>query len=323
LSFKDIRGQDSAVNFLKRAVESDRAAHAYIFTGPAGVGKSLTAVNFAKLLNCSSKSGEKPCDECSSCRKIGASNHPDVFLLKPEKEGSSIGIGRVREVIKNIGLKPYEAKKKVYIIDGAASLTEEAQNALLKTLEEPPSDSVIIFIVESIGDLFPTIESRSQILKFYPLKVDDISLVLRKVYKLDADRALFLSRLANGSTGLALKLNEEKFFERRSAVLKGLVDGSFFDSDFEGLTRPIVRSYLDMMLTWYRDILIAKAAAGHCGLLLVNADKSDIIEKEAVSLDFRILDDIIRQIMLTESFLEQNVNLKLAMSVLGANICTK
>jgi len=323
VSFRDIRGQDSAVNFLKRTLESDRAAHAYIFTGPAGVGKSLTAVNFAKALDCVCESGEKPCDACPSCRKIDALNHPDVFLLKPEKEGSSIGIDKVRGVIKNIGLKPYEAKKKVYIIDGAASLTEEAQNAFLKTLEEPPSDSVIIFIAESPGDLFPTIESRSQVLKFYPLKADDISQVLSKVYKLDIDRALFLSRIANGSLALALKLNEEKFFERRSAVLKGLVDGSFFDSDFKDLTRSAAKSYLDMMLTWYRDVLVAKAAAGSGGSLLVNADKADVIEKEAASLDFSFLDDIIKQIMLTGSFLEHNVNLKLAMSVLGANICTK
>lgn len=323
MSFKDIVGQDSAVNFLKRAAEGDRCAHAYIFTGPTGTGKSLAAVNFAKLLNCSSGPGERPCDECSSCRKIDASNHPDVFLLKPEKEGSRLGIDRVREVIKNIGLKPYEARKKVYIIDGAAGLTQEAQNALLKTLEEPPSDSVIIFIAENPGDLFPTIESRSQVVRFYPLKTGDISQVLRKVYKLDTDRAQVLSRIANGSLASALKLNEEKFFERRSAVLKGLVDGSFFDSDFEGLTKSAVRSYLDMMLIWYRDILIMKAAAGSGKSLLVNADKSGIIEEEAGRLDFNFLDDIIKKIMLTRSFLEQNVNLKLAMSVLGANICTK
>lgn len=323
MSFKDIRGQDNAVNFLKRALESDKTSHAYIFAGPAGAGKSLTAVSFAKALNCTSEADEKPCDECPSCRKIDGSNHPDVFLLKPEKEGSSLGIDKVREVIKNIGLKPYEAKKKVYIIDGAASLTQEAQNAFLKTLEEPPSDSVIIFIAERSGDLFPTIESRSQTIKFYPLKTDDISHVLRKGYKLDADRARVLSRIANGSLARALKLNEEKFFERRSAVLKGLVDGSFFDSDFEGLTKPAVRSYLDMMLTWYRDILIMKASKSSGESLLVNADKSEIIKKEASSLDFRFLDDVIKQIMLTRSFLEQNVNLKLAMSVLGANICTK
>ncbi|MFH0763793.1 MAG: DNA polymerase III subunit delta' [Candidatus Omnitrophota bacterium] len=321
--YKAILGQDRAVSFLKGALESDRAAHAYIFTGPAGTGKLLTAVNFAKALNCSSGSGEKPCDECISCRKIDASNHPDVFLLKPDKTGSRLGIDRVREVIKNIGLKPYEAGKKIYIIDGAASLTGEAQNAFLKTLEEPPSDSVIIFIAESSGDLFPTIESRSQAVRFYPLKADDISRILTKVHKLDTDRARILSRIANGSPALALKLNEEKFFERRSSVLKGLVDGSFFDSDFEGLTRPAMRSYLDMMLTWYRDILIAKAAARHSESLLVNADKSDIIKEEAKHLDFRFLDDIIKQIMLTRSFLEQNVNLKLAMSVLGASICTK
>jgi len=334
LSFRDIKGQDSAVNFLKRSCENNKTSSAYIFAGPKGVGKKLAAVNFAKALNCltplevrlltgQAESGEKPCDGCASCKKIGSSNHPDVFLLKPEKEGSHLGIDRIREVIKNIGLKPYEAKVKVYIIDDAAYLTQEAQNALLKTLEEPPSDSVIIFIAESSGDLFPTIESRSQVLKFFPLKAEDIKDILKKVHNLDDARALVLSRISTGSLALALKLNDEKFFEKRAGVLKGLADGSFFDSDFNGLTKSDMRSYLDMMLTWYRDILIAKAAASPDESLLINADKAKTIEEEARRLDFAFLDNIIKQILLTGSFLEQNVNTKLAMSVLGANICTK
>ncbi len=322
MSFRDIKGQDSAVLFLKRSGDSDKAAHAYIFAGPAGVGKKLAAVNFAKALNCLADSGEKPCDACISCRKIDASNHPDVFLLKPEKEGSHLGIDKVREVIKNIGLKPYEGKVKAYIIDDAASLTQEAQNALLKTLEEPPSDSVIIFIAESSGDLFPTIESRSQVVKFLPLKAGDIREILKTVHKLKIGRAEVLSRIANGSLASALRLNEKKFFEKRSSVLKGLVDGSFFDSDFDGLTKSDTLVFLDTMLTWYRDILIAKAA-GKPESLLVNVDKLDIIEEEAKRYDFGFLDNIIKQIILTGSFLEQNVNPKLALSVLGASICTK
>lgn len=322
MSFRDIKGQDSAVLFLKRSGDGDKAAHAYIFAGPAGVGKKLAALNFAKALNCLADSGEKPCDACISCRKIDASNHPDVFLLKPEKEGSHLGIDKVREVIKNIGLKPYEGKEKAYIIDDAASLTQEAQNALLKTLEEPPSDSVIIFIAESSGDLFPTIESRSQVVKFFPLKAGDIREILKTVHKLSLDRAEVLSRIANGSPALALKLNEEKFFEKRAGVLKGLVDGSFFDSDFDGLTKSDTLVFLDTMLTWYRDILVAKAA-DKPESLVVNVDKLDIIEEEAKRFDFGFLDNIIKQIILTGSFLEQNVNPKLALSVLGANICTK
>ena len=319
LSFKDILGQDSAVLFLKNSCENGLTSHAFIFAGQAGVGKKLAAVNFAKALNCTA-SGEKPCDTCVSCRKIDASNHPDIFLLKPEKESSSLGIDKVREIIKNVGLKPYESKKKVYIIDDSASLTLEAQNALLKTVEEPPSDSVIIFIAERPDDLLPTIGSRCQVLKFFPLKAEDIRGILVSVYKLDDTQARVLSRLSAGSLAMALKLNDGKFFDKRSGLIKGLLDGSFFDSDFEGLTKSDTRAYLDTMLTWYRDILITKIAAKSGETLLVNVDRSETIEKEARHMDFDFLDDIIRQIVMTRSFLEQNVNPKLAMGVLGANI---
>jgi len=323
MSFRDIKGQDGAIDILNRSSEKNKVTHAYIFAGPAGVGKKLTALNFAKMLNCLAAAGERPCDECVSCRKIGASNHPDVFILRPEKEGSHLGIDEVRQVIKNIGLKPYEARMKVYIIDDAASLTQEAQNAILKTLEEPPSDSIIIFIVEKAEDLFPTIESRCQIVKFFPLKAEVVGDVLRKDHKIDDARAGVLSRIANGSLGLALKLDGERFLAKRAAVVGGLADGSFFDSDFETLTKPDMRSYLDTMLTWYRDILIAKTLPDGAAELLVNIDRVEAIRKEASRLDFDFLDNVIRQIILTGSFLEQNVNLKLAMSVLGANICTK
>lgn len=292
MPFQHIKGQDSATEFLKRSAEGGRTAHAYLFIGPSGTGRKAAAVNFAKMVNCLAVSGAGPCGECVSCRKIDSSNHPDVVIIAAAKDRSSIGIDDIRYVIKSIGLKPYEAKRKIYIIDGAGNLTREAQNAFLKTLEEPVSDSIIIFIVEDKSDLVPTIESRCQAVRFF-------------------------------SSGLTPGLANEKFAEKKSALLGGLIDGSFFDSDFDRLTKPEARLYLEAMLTWYRDVLVAKASKGAEGVSLANSDRAEAIRSEALRLNFEFLYDIIERIILTGFYLEQNANPKLAISIIGANICTK
>lgn len=322
MSFKDIKGQNSAIGFLKNSSVNGRTSHAYIFLGPSGVGRKLTALNFAKFLNCHAPDDNRPCDECPSCRKVDSRNHPDIFLVSPEKAGASIGIDKIRAVIKNVGLKPYEARTKVYIIDDSSSMTQEAQNAFLKTLEEPPSDSVLIFISDKQGGLLPTIESRSQVVKFFPIDADTVKEILKNNYKLDDAKAQMLSRISAGSIDAALRYKDEKFFKKRSQVLDGITDGSLFDSDFEGLSKPDLRSYLDIMLTWYRDILVTKADPT-LKSLLVNADRTRIIEEEALRMDFAFLDKAIKQVILTGQFLDQNINPKLAMSTLGACICTK
>jgi len=319
LSFKDIKGQDKAVSFLKSVLENNRFSQAYIFFGPNGVGKKLTALNFAKAFNCAIPVGQRPCDACVSCRKIDASNHPDVFLLVPEKEDASIKIDQVREVIKNISLKAYEARKKVYIIDDAHLMTPEAQNALLKTLEEPPSDSVLILITDNMESLFSTIVSRSQVVKFFPFAVAEVKDILTQVYKIDAVKAHILAHISSGMLGEALRQNDEDFFKKRSRIIKGLEDRTFFDWEFEGLSRPDLKLYLDVMLTWYRDILIAKTGLTE-EAAFVNIDKRDAVLNEAARADFAFLDSIIKQIISTNSFLEQNANPKLAMSVLGLQI---
>ncbi len=319
MSFKDIRGQDKAVLFLKNSIANNRVAHAYIFLGPSGVGKKYSALNFAKALNCQAEEAERPCDQCVFCRKIDSGIHPDVFLVAPEKEGASTGIDRVREVIRSIGLKPYEARYKVYIIDDAGSMTADAENALLKTLEEPPPESVLILIAESAQDLFSTIISRSQVVRFSALTIDEVKGILTEVYKVDEPRAHILARLFSGSLGEALKHKDANFFEKRSRIIDGLLNKTLFDSDFEGISRQELKLYLDIMLTWYRDMLIAKTGFAQRSAL-VNVDKEDLISSQAKSRDFGYIDSVIRQIILTTSFLDQNANQKLAMNVLGVKI---
>ncbi len=304
---------------MRGSLSTGRIGHAYIFHGPGGVGKKLTALNFAKAANCLAEEAARPCEACASCKKIASFNHPDLSILMPEKEGASIKIEAIRGLIKDIGLKPYEGRKKFYIIDGAQFMTEEAANALLKTLEEPPSDSVLILITENLGSLLSTIVSRSQVVKFFPLRVDEVRDILVKAYAVDPARSHVLSHLSSGRLGEALKYNDKDFFARRERIISALSSGKFFESDFDKLTKAELKMYLNIMLTWYRDILVTKASGGD-GSGVVNADKLEAISREAASTGFEHLEKVIRQIISTAFYVDQNVNPKLAMAALGVSV---
>jgi DNA polymerase-3 subunit delta' len=238
------------------------------------------------------------------------------MALKPEKEGAAIGIDDVRALIKDAGLKPYEGRKKVYIIDDASNMREDASSALLKTLEEPPSDLILILIADNMERLLSTIVSRSQVVRFFALRIDEVKDVLSAGYGLDQTKANILSHMSSGRLGEALKYNSAEFFIKRDSVIEALEKKIFFESDFDKLSKADLKIYLDILLTWYRDVLIAKSA-GAGGAEIVNIDKKEAVFSEAAKAEYDGLDRMIRQIILTYSFLEQNVNPKLAMAALG------
>lgn len=318
MSFSDLKGQDGAVSFLKNSLAGNKLSHAYIFSGPRGVGKFLAAMNFTKAMICQGQISGESCDKCPSCKKVDSLAHPDVFLLKPEKDGGSIKIDDVRQLIKDAYLKPFEAKKKVFIIDDAKDMKHEAANALLKTLEEPPADSVLILITDDLKALFHTIVSRSQVVRFYPLKPGQIKDALMKKYSVDEAGSLILSRLASGSLGEALKYKDEDVFQKRASLINSISSGSLAGFSFDDLPKDRIRLYLDILLSWFADILSAKAGADDS--MLVNIDKKDIIVSEAKRLSFEYLEKAIDSIISTISYLDQNANQKLAMSVLALKV---
>jgi DNA polymerase-3 subunit delta' len=290
------------------------------------VGKRLAAVNFAKALNCGDLRSGSPCDQCVSCKKIESSKHPDIFILRSKEEGASINIEDVRTLINDVYLKPFEARKKVYMIEGAEYMKHVAANALLKTLEEPPADSVIILLTENIKSLLHTIVSRCQVVKFFPLKLKEVEEILTKEYSLSQADAHTLSHLSGGRLGEALKFKEEDIFTKRSLLINKILSGSRADFDFDDIPKEDVRIYLDMILAWYSDILNMKAGAPD--YMLVNIDKKDIISNEAGRLSFEYIEDIINSAISAIMHIDQNANQKLTMSVLGmkikqVNICTK
>jgi DNA polymerase-3 subunit delta' len=319
VSFDNIKGQDRAIEYLKAAIANGRVGHAYIFFGPQGVGKRLSATNFAKALNCAGSSRDLPCDECISCKKIDSLNHPDFVVLSPEKDSASIKIDAVRELARDISLKPYEARKKVYVIDDAALMKHEAQNALLKTLEEPVTDSVLMLVTSDISRLFSTIRSRAQEVRFFPLTADEVKEALVGAYGVEKTRACILAHISGGTLGGALKYNNEELFEKRSRIIDAIDRKTLFEWDFEGVSRTELKMYLDIILTWYRDILVAKTGSMPAGGF-VNIDKKDAILRQAREIECGRIDDIIKEVISTASFLDRNANPKLAMSVLGLNL---
>jgi len=213
MGFGEIKGQEKAIRLLRRSLEDGRLAHAYLFHGPEGVGKELTARNFAKLLNCSSPRNGDACDRCVSCRSVQKGSHPDLIWLRPRGKARIIPIGdypqseggTVRGLRNALGMKPYMGKWKVGIIAEAHALQRDGANALLKTLEEPPSHTVILMITSRPDMLLPTILSRCQAVRFEAMPQAVLAEMLRSEYSLDEAEAALISRLTGGRMGEAIR----------------------------------------------------------------------------------------------------------------------
>lgn len=170
MSFNSIEAQDAAIGTLRRALRSGKVPHAYIFSGPAGVGKRLTAMALASALNCV-QARDDSCGVCNGCQKIARAVHPDVFTLSLPEQRKSISVDAVRELEGRLATRPHEGRAKVAIIDPADRMTEAAANALLKTLEEPGGGRFLVLVTSRISSLLPTVRSRCQVIRFNALPV--------------------------------------------------------------------------------------------------------------------------------------------------------
>lgn len=223
MSWKNVRGHVTQVQMLERAWRRNRLAHAYLFAGPEGVGKKLFARELAKTLLCE---GRKPdvfdaCDGCPACAQVEAGTHPDYFTAGRPEEKHELPIDVMRELCEKFSLKAARGKGKVVLLDDADDLNEEAANCFLKTLEEPPSGSVLILIGTSPERQLPTIVSRCQVVRFAPLP-DEVVADLLRAAEVEAEAVPRLVRLANGSPGQALALAEPELWEFRRTLLAGL-----------------------------------------------------------------------------------------------------
>ena len=215
MSFDRIIGHSKQIEMLKRAISGGTLAHAYLFSGPESIGKQLVALNFAKALNCE-KGGAEPCNACPPCRRIESRNFIDVQIFAPKGLTRQLKVEQIEQFISQVNLKPFEGKKKVFILSDSDRANVSFQNKILKILEEPPQDTIIVLITSSIDTLLPTIRSRCQILNFSALSVDEVEkqLISEGTAK---EEAILAARLSQGQLGKAYQwLEPERAAQRES-----------------------------------------------------------------------------------------------------------
>jgi DNA polymerase-3 subunit delta' len=223
MPFRDVVGHSRLVTLLSRAVARNTLPPSLLLAGPAGVGKRRVAVALASVLNClDAKTGElerDACGQCASCRRIARGVHPDVLVVEPGDSGS-IKIEAIRDVIDRAGFRPFEGRRRAVIVDEADAMVPQAQNALLKTLEEPPSASVFLLVSSLPDALLPTVRSRCPQLRFAALPVADLVTVLMRDHKLDAAEARAAADAADGSVGGALAASSTDVVEARQTAAR-------------------------------------------------------------------------------------------------------
>ena len=299
-------GNRRAVNILKRAIEQDRLPHAMIFAGPAGVGKCTLALMTAQVLNCPTPQNGNACGQCSTCRRITAyvesrhkecvnganatcgvcpvclgrnRRHPDIRLIEPDKK-TAISIDQIRDIIAETAFQPLEARYRVAILDPADQMRPEAQNSLLKTLEEPPSRTVIILIATNPYMLLETIRSRARILPFGEIPVDRIARRLAQNEGKSEQDALLAAALSGGSLGAAMEFNTTEYRDARESAFefitlllsrRSFTRASVLAAD-AAKDKDLFRTWIESAAALLRDIYYSGTATGRVG-------QRDIIEK--------------------------------------------
>lgn len=320
-SFKDVVGHKDIINYIKNAVKMDQVSHAYIMNGERGAGKKLLAYLFAMTLLCE-EGGPEPCNTCHSCRQAETGNHPDIIRVTHEKP-NTISVDDIREQVNNtIMIKPYQGPYKVYIIDNADLMTQQAQNALLKTIEEPPHYAVIMLLTENAEILLPTINSRCVMLRLRYIKDKLIKKYLMERLKVPDYKADLCTAFAQGNMGHAIMLaNSEHFNEIREEAIHLLrhvhgMELSEIVQAVNGITayKLEITDYLDIITVWYRDILLYKATRDVD--TVVFKDQIDDIREQARKSSYEGIQLIISSLDKAKMRLKANVNFELVMELL-------
>lgn len=287
-----------------------------VFSGPSGVGKRLAAVWYAAFLNCLSAEAEAPCGVCSSCKKMMSGSHPDLhFSVVPDGK-TVVGVGEAREAIHHLQYAPFEGNFRVLIIENAEKLTDEAQNALLKTLEEPPSKAVIILVTPLFGALIPTVASRCRAVRFSLLSETEVASHLR-ARGAEVEQSELLARLSRGALGMALGLleNPEELARREEAVhlflnlpgqdLWGATDTA---QRLEKLKLGGTEVLLGLGCTVYRDLLVLR---GGCPELVNNDRHLPFMTTRCQALSLANIRSLLRAFAEADAHRVSNVNPKI------------
>ena len=327
-------GQEKAVRTLARGLREDRLSHAYLIVGPRHVGKTTLALDIARAVNCLEE--DPPCGSCGQCARVGNGLHADVRVVglagRRDDETASrmlIGIDQVREIQRESSLKPYEGRCRVFIIEDAAHLSDEAANCLLKVLEEPPDQVKLLLLALSTEGLLPTIASRCQRLELKPLSASAVAQELEKRGVADRGKADEIARLSKGRLGWAIQaIAEPKLLESRVSRIEAIemvVQGRLADrfdyaagmaSRFRS-DRDDVRQEMEMWLDWWRDVLLIKEGVPDSA---ASFRRTEVLQEVAARTSSIQVAGVLRAVEETHGYLKRNVNPRLALENLMLDI---
>ena len=323
--FRDIVGQEQIKEHFRSALTSRKISHAYIINGEKSAGKEFIAKIFAQTLQCE-KGEEEPCMECHSCKQALSDNQPDIIKITHEKP-NTISVDDIRAQINNdVAIKPYSSPYKVYIMNEAEKMTVQAQNAILKTLEEPPEYAVILLLTTNVNSLLPTILSRCVVLNMKPVADDLVRKFLMEELQIPDYKAEVCVAFARGNVGRAKALASSEEFDNVKAealsLLKYIQDMELYEiiaaikkiNDY----KLEVNDYLDIMAIWYRDVLLFKATndSNH----LIFREEIQTLRKVAQRSSYEGIERVIQALDKAKNRLNANVNFELTMELLFLEI---
>lgn len=312
-------GHTWAVEHLTRTLHHGRMRHAHLFAGPRQIGKTTLALAFAAALNCTGDA--PPCGRCRACSMIFKRAHPDLTIIEAEQDGGQIKIDQVRALQQTLALRPYEARYRVAILRRFDDARPVAQDALLKTLEEPASNAVLILTADSAERLLPTIISRCQPLNLRPLPVEEVREALEFDYNAPQDIARTLAQLSGGRIGWAIDaLRDPTLLDQRTAALDALAAvlgenrrARFALAEQLGKDKTDLRALLEAWQAFWRDVLIVAAGSRS---VITNYDRHEHITAVAQSVGADGAETALKATRRTLEYLAKNVNVRLALEVL-------
>jgi DNA polymerase III subunit delta' len=315
--FAEIVGHEQIVEVFRRSVRSGKTPHSYIFEGIPGCGRRKTALALIQALFCTAVAGDA-CGVCPSCRKIAGGNHGDIHLVEPLPDKRDISIEQLRELQRELSLRPYEAPRKACILEPAERMSVNAANSLLKTLEEPPGNALIILLTENADMLLPTIRSRCQLIRFSPLSTENVRLLLER-NGVAADAADLLAPLSEGSMQRAGELDNETLAARREKLITHLATldlgriSTVFDTAEElAGNRDETLASLDLLLSFARDTVYLNAGCPE----ITNTAIRPALEAFAARFTLERALQMLGDIMETRRAVQRNANNKLALDCL-------